>query len=186
MRCRVEWDFWTSANDGCGNACDRQASFKVAMRETAQTLEKVTGFFCDCLVGKHQCACQQPFPLHSLARPSLLTEPSQLMMADQDICCHCVFSMIERQRAGVVPLQHEERPKATTSAKGELRWGAMLQDKFSLFTPHFMLRKCSYDTDSTECTTNCIHKGRYCAVDSIDDDYSRKFQGWQVRLAVIS
>ena len=43
-----------------------------------------------------------------------------------------------------------------------------------------MVRKCSYDTDSTECTTNCINKGRYCAVDSIDDTYSHKFQGWQV------
>lgn len=55
-----------------------------------------------------------------------------------------------------------------------------LQDKYSLFTPHFMLRKCSYEVDSSECTTNCIHKGRYCAVDSIDNKYSRKFQGWQV------
>ncbi len=40
--CRVEWDFWTSSNDGCGNACDRQSEFKIAMRETAQSLEKVT------------------------------------------------------------------------------------------------------------------------------------------------
>ncbi len=37
----MEWDFWTSSNDGCGNACDRQSEFKVAMRETAQSLEKV-------------------------------------------------------------------------------------------------------------------------------------------------
>ena len=55
-----------------------------------------------------------------------------------------------------------------------------LQDKYALFTPHFMIRKCSYRADSTECTTNCINNGRYCAVDSIDDAYSRKFQGWQV------
>jgi len=60
----------------------------------------------------------------------------------------------------------------------------MLQDKYSLFTPHFMVRKCSYDTDSTECTTNCINKGRYCAVDSIDDTYSHKFQGWQVSFPI--
>ncbi len=39
---RVEWEFWTSSNDGCGNGCDRQAEFKQQMRETAQTLEKVT------------------------------------------------------------------------------------------------------------------------------------------------
>jgi hypothetical protein len=38
---RVEWEFWTSSNDGCGNGCDRQSAFKVQMRETAQTLEKV-------------------------------------------------------------------------------------------------------------------------------------------------
>ena len=55
-----------------------------------------------------------------------------------------------------------------------------LQDKYLQFTPHFMLRKCSYEVDSTECTTNCIHKGRYCAVDSIDDAFAHKFQGWQV------
>ncbi|CAL5228469.1 g11610 [Coccomyxa viridis] len=90
---RVEWDFWTSSNDGCGNACDRQSEFKIAMRETAQSLEK---------------------------------------------------------------------------------------DKYALFTPHFMVRKCSYNADSTECTTNCINNGRYCAVDSIDDAFSHKFQGWQV------
>ena len=56
----------------------------------------------------------------------------------------------------------------------------LLQDNYALFTPHFMIRKCSYSADSTECTTNCINNGRYCAVDSIDDAYSRKFQGWQV------
>ena len=55
-----------------------------------------------------------------------------------------------------------------------------MQDKYALFTPHFMVRKCSYNADSTECTTNCINNGRYCAVDSIDDAFSRKFQGWQV------
>ena len=37
----MEWDFWTSSNDGCGNACDRQSEFKIAMRETAQSLQKV-------------------------------------------------------------------------------------------------------------------------------------------------
>jgi len=56
-----------------------------------------------------------------------------------------------------------------------------MQDGFAKFTPHFMLRKCSYDADTPECTTNCIHKGRYCAVDSISDDFNGKFKGWQVR-----
>ena len=74
MRCRVEWDFWTSANDGCGNACDRQASFKVAMRETAQTLEKVTHYSRDCLTESHQAASQRPVSLQFPARPRLLTK----------------------------------------------------------------------------------------------------------------
>ena len=68
VRCRVEWDFWTSANDGCGNACDRQASFKVAMRETAQTLEKVTHYSRDCLTISHQAAPQRPVSLQFPAR----------------------------------------------------------------------------------------------------------------------
>lgn len=37
----MEWDFWTSSNDGCGNACDQMSAFKINMRETAQSLEKV-------------------------------------------------------------------------------------------------------------------------------------------------
>ncbi|CAL8466083.1 g5619 [Coccomyxa elongata] len=90
---RVEWDFWTSSNDGCGNGCDQQANFKKKMSGTAIALEK---------------------------------------------------------------------------------------DGYAKHTPHFMMRKCSYDADSPECTTNCIHKGRYCAVDSIGDEFSGKFKGWQV------
>lgn len=54
------------------------------------------------------------------------------------------------------------------------------QDGFAKHTPHFMMRKCSYDADTPECTTNCIHKGRYCAVDSVSEDFSGKFKGWQV------
>ena len=87
MDCRVEWDFWTSANDGCGNACDRQAAFKVAMRETAQTLEKVALFAPDCLMERRQTASQRPLPLQPLARPGLTIEKPRLA-ADQETCCH--------------------------------------------------------------------------------------------------
>lgn len=55
-----------------------------------------------------------------------------------------------------------------------------LQDGYAKFTPHYMMRKCSYEADTHECTNNCIHGGRYCAVDSIDDEFSGKFKGWQV------
>ncbi|KAK9799792.1 hypothetical protein WJX73_009230 [Symbiochloris irregularis] len=37
---RVEWQLWTSSNDGCGRACERQASFKREFRDTAVTFEK--------------------------------------------------------------------------------------------------------------------------------------------------
>ena len=87
VRYRVEWDFWTSANDGCGNACDRQASFKVAMRETAQTLEKVTRYSRDCLTKSHQAASQCPILLHLLARPRLLPKELQFI-SDQETWCH--------------------------------------------------------------------------------------------------
>jgi hypothetical protein len=38
---RVDWELWTSTNDGCGNSCDRQATFKVQMRDAAVELQKV-------------------------------------------------------------------------------------------------------------------------------------------------
>lgn len=38
---RVEWEFWTSSNDGCGNGCNQQADFKKKMRDTAIALQKV-------------------------------------------------------------------------------------------------------------------------------------------------
>lgn len=37
---RVEWEFWTSSNDGCGAGCDRQSRFKADFAETAISLEK--------------------------------------------------------------------------------------------------------------------------------------------------
>ena len=39
---RVEWEFWTSSNDGCGDACDIQTKFKKEFRDTAAQMEKVT------------------------------------------------------------------------------------------------------------------------------------------------
>jgi hypothetical protein len=39
-----------------------------------------------------------------------------------------------------------------------------------------MLRKCSYDADHAECRDGCINQGRYCAVDSISDKYSKTFK----------
>lgn len=41
MGCRVEWELWTSSNDGCGNSCDIQLRFKKAFRDTAMQLEEV-------------------------------------------------------------------------------------------------------------------------------------------------
>ena len=38
---QVEWELWTSSNDGCGPACDSQGMFKRSFRETATLLEKV-------------------------------------------------------------------------------------------------------------------------------------------------
>lgn len=38
---RVEWELWTSTNDGCGSSCDRQSAFKVQMRDAAVELQKV-------------------------------------------------------------------------------------------------------------------------------------------------
>ena len=38
---RVEWEMWTSSNDGCGNSCDIQTRFKKEFRDTAKQLEKV-------------------------------------------------------------------------------------------------------------------------------------------------
>ena len=50
--CRVEWEFWTSSNDGCGRACDRQGAFKRDFQAAAMQFEQV------CLrapVGDHCC-----------------------------------------------------------------------------------------------------------------------------------
>ena len=42
LRCgRVEWQFWTSSNDGCGRACERQGQFKREFQDTAVSFEQV-------------------------------------------------------------------------------------------------------------------------------------------------
>ena len=42
--CRVEWELWTSTNDGCGSSCDRQSTFKIQMRDAAVELQKVLSY----------------------------------------------------------------------------------------------------------------------------------------------
>ena len=37
----MEWELWTSSNDGCGNSCDIQLRFKKEFRDTAVQMEKV-------------------------------------------------------------------------------------------------------------------------------------------------
>ena len=53
------------------------------------------------------------------------------------------------------------------------------QNGYTTFAPHFMARKCSYDEDSAECRNNCIHHGRYCAMDTISEAHASKFKPWQ-------
>ena len=51
MSCRVEWQFWTSSNDGCGRACERQGAFKREFQMTAVQFEQVrspTNLHCSC------------------------------------------------------------------------------------------------------------------------------------------
>ena len=37
----MDWELWTSTNDGCGSSCDRQSTFKIQMRDAAVELQKV-------------------------------------------------------------------------------------------------------------------------------------------------
>ena len=57
-----------------------------------------------------------------------------------------------------------------------------LQHGYTAFAPHFMHRQCPANAMATEeCAVNCIHKGRYCAYDSILGDFAGQFQPRQVR-----
>ena len=53
------------------------------------------------------------------------------------------------------------------------------QNGYTTFAPHFMARKCSYDEGSAECRNNCIHHGRYCAMDTISEAHASEFKPWQ-------
>ena len=58
-----------------------------------------------------------------------------------------------------------------------------VQHGYTAFAPHFMHRKCpNRDMASEECRANCLHHGRYCAYDSIADEFSAKFKPHQVML----
>ena len=48
------------------------------------------------------------------------------------------------------------------------------------FEPHFMMRRCGSAPDSQACQDNCINKGRYCAMDTIDEEWAVHYKGWQV------
>ncbi len=56
----------------------------------------------------------------------------------------------------------------------------VLQAGNTLFTPRYAMRKCTAGLESADCKNNCIHWGRYCAMDSIGSQYADHFHGWQV------
>ncbi len=90
--CRVDWELWTSTNDGCGNSCDRQATFKVQMRDAAVELSKVLARpsvlprrhaedsqACTRVLGRRRCrrcACSYTDP-RAYAAPVALAHASQ-------------------------------------------------------------------------------------------------------------
>ena len=55
----VEWELWTSSNDGCGPACDSQGAFKRSFRETAVQLEQVCPRCCR-QAESHHCQLLRP------------------------------------------------------------------------------------------------------------------------------
>ncbi len=80
----MDWELWTSTNDGCGNSCDRQATFKVQMRDAAVELSKVparAAFCADsqvCTRGSgrcRRCICLHPSP-RACAAPDAPTRDS--------------------------------------------------------------------------------------------------------------
>ena len=52
------------------------------------------------------------------------------------------------------------------------------------FEPHFMMRRCGRDEDSQACQDGCINRGRYCAMDTIDEEWAVHYKGWQVGLVL--
>ena len=76
---QVEWEMWTSSNDGCGPACESQGAFKRSFKETATLLEKV-GPVCGALC---TCRCQRYAAAWRCSRrPSLPTAPFESSSLD--------------------------------------------------------------------------------------------------------
>lgn len=50
-----------------------------------------------------------------------------------------------------------------------------------MFAPHVMLKACPRWTPRTECDRTCIHRGRYCAVNAVPQQYRGKYVGAQAR-----
>ena len=63
----LQWELWTSSNDGCGAACASQAAFKRGFVNTATLLEKV--------------------PLLSLSQRLQACSPSLRLLADDQAAC---------------------------------------------------------------------------------------------------
>ena len=56
---------------------------------------------------------------------------------------------------------------------------------FAQLTPRFVTRRCSFgasdeDRAAPECQRNCIHKGRYCSMTRVGDDFKSKYGGREV------
>lgn len=95
---RVEWELWSTPDDGCGASCDRQRAFVRAFERQA----------------------------------------------------------VELERGG-----------------------------FAQFTPRFVTRRCSFGASDDErgapaCERNCIHRGRYCSMAPVGDDFKGKYGGKDV------
>ena len=54
-----------------------------------------------------------------------------------------------------------------------------MQHGFTSFEPHFMHRKCDFPSQRS-CDDECINHGRYCAFDSISDQFKPRYQPKQV------
>ena len=85
---------------------------------------------------------------------------------------HLTCSMCAKERFTAWSSPHAAPTSALT--------GHVLQANLTSFIPHFMHRRCM---DGPElCAKTCIHGGRYCAFDSIQDSYAGSFDPRQVTL----
>ena len=92
--CRVEWELWTSTNDGCGSSCDRQATFKIQMRDAAVELQKVL---------PAQRIISQPN-----ANFRRLPEPQQQLRSDWRHCGLCAFRNLPHVKKREIVYWHDE------------------------------------------------------------------------------